>query len=141
MSELTPLSRMLSDSFTRAAALQRPRVILMVGWQRNCGQLFRALDARLPPHSQLWILSEKSKEWRKNELAVEGLTLEGSGFDPRRSFGAAGKRLTSRATASELVNMTLHHVVGYTTDEEALRRLLSSVEEADAAIVQVLELP
>ena len=189
-----------SPSPRRPRKLTGGRVVLLVGWQRHLGQLLRALDARLPPNSLLWVLSEKSKEWRRTELASEGLALDGDALrDPqpihghlsqkgglrealvkgpprppnqsvssdsvgaspqvnataaptppphmllpgREESGSGGaaaraklpKRSRPKATEGALKNCKIQHMVGFTTDEEALYRLLRAAP-ADAAIVQ-----
>jgi len=150
-------------------------VVLLIGWQRHIGNLLRALDSRLPPDSQLWILSEKNKAWRANELASEGLALDGSALpseqglrrsssqgsgkfpkgcrdEARRSSGSSCQpppqegasrgnrppfisRSHSMLKESALKNTRLVHLVGFTTDVEALYRLFRATP-ADAAIVQ-----
>ena len=41
------------------AQREQPRVVAIVGWQRNFGRLLRAFDARLPKGSHIFLLSEK----------------------------------------------------------------------------------
>lgn len=98
----------------------RRRVVLFVGWQRGFESLLRLLDARLPPGSEVYILSEQSERARTLELNAEGLSLDGS------PTGDEGDE-------KGLVNCRLEHVYGYTTDERAMRRL--PLARADAAVV------
>ena len=49
----------------------------VVGWQRNFGRMLRAFDARLPPGSKIYILSEKEVWFRRKDLATEGLSEYG----------------------------------------------------------------
>ena len=98
----------------------RRRVVLFVGWQRGFESLLRLLDARLPPGSEVYILSEQSERARTLELNAEGLSLDGS---PTGDEGGE----------KGLVNCRLEHVYGYTTDERAMRRL--PLARADAAVV------
>ena len=98
-------------------------------------------EVRMERAPQVWVLSEKSLEWRASELAVEGLTLEGcahvdSRQSTQRKRPAKATRISGETNADSggLLHCSLRHVVGFTTDEEALRRLLMA-SQADAAIV------
>lgn len=132
-------------------ATPKPRVVAVVGWQRNFGRMLRAFDARLPPGSKIFILSEKEVWFRRKDLATEGLAEYGGAiqvesflrFKPATKKGGQQRRSTSSPLPSQgvahgpdpdvrmgpipgctgLVNCTLHHRVGIVTDEIALRRV------------------
>lgn len=82
--EHTPLDATgLSDAKKAAlkASAQRvasPKVVAIVGWQRNFGRLLRAFDAQLPPGSQIYLLSSREVWWRRKDLTTEGLADDGS---------------------------------------------------------------
>ena len=105
-----------------AASGKAPRgaCILMVGWMLDLRSVLRAFDRRLPPNSTIHIISEKSLEWRRSSLAAEGLSLDGQPIHDEGSAGRTG-------------HVELCHLVGFATDETALRRL--PLDDATAAIV------
>jgi hypothetical protein len=105
-----------------AALPPAPRCIIFIGWMRGFESLLRLLDARLPPGSEVHILSEQTELARQQELESEGLALDGSCADGE-----------SDGLASGLTNCTLEHVYGFTTDERAMRKL--PLSKADSAVV------
>ena len=130
---------------------------LLVGWVNGIDSLLRAMDRRVPPGSEVYLLSEKSLVWRKATLAVDGLALDGSsiedgGLDADEAEDEAGVSPRSRSApavsvamqqeggqaqvteADEgLVNLRLKHIIGFATDDGALKRL--PFARAIAAIV------
>ena len=52
-------------------------LLLIIGWPRHFASLLSALDARLPRHSTVVVLSERNEAWRKMEMEQEGLRLDG----------------------------------------------------------------
>lgn len=116
---------------------------LLIGWVHGIHSLLRALDRRVPPGSEVVILSEKPLAWRDAELAVEGLNLygerlvddDGGGIAPAPSASRRGPRGDSAVDGATraLHNIRLKHFVGFPTDEAAIRRL--PLRRAVAAIV------
>ena len=106
------------------ALRQKPRCLIFVGWQRGLETLLRLLDARLPPGSEVHILSEQTERHRNFELLQGGLNMDGS---------AAANKDGIEPDEAGLTNCKLHHVYGYTTDEKAIARL--PLATADAAVV------
>jgi len=105
------------------------RCIIFIGWQRGFESLLRLLDGRLPPNSEVHILSEQTAVNRTLELASEGLALDGSAIKPKE--GEEDDPDVQQEVG--LANCTLIHVYGYTTDERAMRRL--PLARADAAVI------
>ena len=108
---------------------ERGRCIIFIGWQRGFESLLRLLDARLPPKSEVHILSEQTALNRTLELASEGLALDGSAMKPKE--GEEDDPDVPKDVG--LSNCQLIHIYGYTTDERAMRRL--PLARADAAVV------
>lgn len=119
-----------------------------VGWVHGLHSLLQALDRRVPLGSEVIILSEKSLEWRDAELAVEGLSRSGDALeDDKGDEGDKGggvaalshrkpviqRQDTNSSSKAGLANLRLRHIVGFPTDETAIRRL--PLERAAAAIV------
>jgi hypothetical protein len=70
----------------------------------------------------IWMLSEKSIEWREKQLAADGLAVDGSVL-----------KAHDKAKAHQIRHVRLKHIVGFATDEAALSRL--PFDAATAAIV------
>ena len=68
-------------------------LLLIIGWPRHFASLLSALDARLPRHSTVVVLSERNEAWRKMEMEQEGLRLDGKAL----SRAAAEKQARSNA--------------------------------------------
>jgi hypothetical protein len=107
---------------------ETPVTILIIGWSLNLPSLLHAFDTRLAPGSQAFILGHISMAERSEDLAAEGLDIEGNELRPG---GAAAE--TSSDSAHGLRNVQLNHVVGFETDYLALRRL--PVRRADLALI------
>lgn len=146
-------SRALTSAVEEATQVDSGRnVYLLVGWPTSIGPLLTALDQRVAAGSEAVILSEKSISWREIELQKRGLAVDGRPFgkevvedeeeggrgDGRGGEGTPlldsnrGGSSTNRSTEG-LQHLTLKHLVGYTTDEAAIRHL--PLERAVAAII------
>ena len=106
---------------------QGRRCLIFIGWQRGFESLLRLLDPRLPPNSELHILSEQTMLNRTLELNAEGLALDGAAMEKKEGDPDEDRQEVG------LQNCRLIHYSGYTTDERAMRRL--PLARADAAIV------
>ena len=107
---------------------------LLIGWVNGLDSLLRGMDRRVPPGSEVHLLSEKPIAWRETELANEGLNLDGSSLDNGGGGGDDDARRSSADKHDEgLVNLRIRHVVGVPTDDGALKRL--PLGRAAAAIV------
>ena len=114
-----------------------PVTILIIGWSISFGPLLHAFDMRLAKGSQAFILGSPSMAERAEDLAADGLDLDGNAWtsssptpgepSPPSPGGAAAE------TSMGLRNMRLNHVVGFETDYLALRRL--PVRRADLALI------
>ena len=125
LDEVSSVGRM-KDGAEGAAS---KRCLIFIGWQRGFESFLRILDGRLPPNSEVHILSEQTPANRSLELASEGLALDGAAIQPK----AGEEDDPSIPREVGLANCTLYHVYGYTTDERAMRRL--PLARADAAVV------
>ena len=69
-----------SDARATASAEMptKQQVVLLVGWTPMIGSLLRALDARMPPGSTLFVLSERKEKSRAQEMREEGMAKDGS---------------------------------------------------------------
>lgn len=74
-------ARMQADT---ASAAARGRVVLIVGWKRGFGRMLRAFDMALPAGSHIYVVSAKTEEWRKTDLAGEGLDVNGASLETKR---------------------------------------------------------
>ena len=68
-----------AESLTQSMKAKRPRCLICLGWQRGFVSFLHLLDARLPPGSEVHILSEQTMKQRAVELESEGLALDGQG--------------------------------------------------------------
>jgi len=123
-------SRIDEGDGTRVVAAVTPRCLIFIGWQRGFESLLRLLDARLPPNSEVYILSEQSEKRRQVELESEGLALDGG--PATKDFGGEADEAEDDSEGG-LRNCTIQHVYGYTTDKRAMLRL--PLGRADAAVV------
>jgi len=145
-------ARMQAET-ARAAA--RGRVILVVGWKSGFGRMLRAFDGALPADSHIYVVSAKTMEWRKTDLAAEGLDINGASMEmphgaraeTRKSeespkkidplSNSAAERVEARRRHQMqyegLKNVQLHHYLGDPTDATALRML--PLDAADVAYV------
>jgi hypothetical protein len=106
---------------------------LLVGWIHGISSLLFALDRRAAPESEVYILSEKPLAWRDVQLAVEGLARDGSPHRERDDTAADDeacanmvRRMSDKYAVDGtlgLRNLRLKHIVGFPTDELAIRRL------------------
>ena len=165
-----PGSSTTDSPFASRPAAARPplNAYLLVGWVNGLESLLRAIDRRVPAGSEIYLLSEKPREWRRVELANAGLRLNGTSLGAlmgsSRHASASSAALTSDGSSNSdggadeseemrklgrgslpssggggggegegLSNLRLHHIVGFPTDESALRRL--PLHRAAAAIV------
>ena len=165
-----PGSSTTDSPFASRPAAARPplNAYLLVGWVNGLESLLRAIDRRVPAGSEIYLLSEKPREWRRVELANAGLRLNGTSLGAlmgsSRHASASSAALTSDGSSNSdggadeseemrklgrgslpssggggggegegLSNMRLLHIVGFPTDESALRRL--PLHRAAAAIV------
>ena len=119
-------------------------LLLIIGWPRHFASLLSALDARLPRHSTVVVLSERNEAWRKMEMEQEGLRLDGKAL----SRAAAEKQARSNAVpqtpkgkkrqtsaghfrnATGCARLTLRHAYGPATDKLALAQLVPWKEDA-----------
>ena len=119
-----------------------PVTILIIGWSTSLPSLLQAFDMRLARGSQAFILGSPSMAKRAEDLAADGLDLEGNAWAPSPptpggqsppSPGGASPGGAAAETSSGLRNVRLNHVVGFETDYLALRRL--PVRRADLALI------
>lgn len=63
---------------------------LLVGWVNGLDSLLRAIDRRVPPGSEVFLLSEKTWAWRERQLANGGMALDGSALDEESASATHG---------------------------------------------------